>query len=342
MVASYSLPSRSTRGQRVAELVGEAADADAVFWGVNHEIWKEDNEESDDDSYEMEAEKADVFDSDFNDSESDDEDGSDDEKEAKRSQKKETAANSEKSKNKYKEPVKPPRKPPRASSSEPEDPKIKRQRLSDLGADRSRRETTQQKTSSTNEAWKKQSSEKLKLKTTPRTIKTVFNQKDLLLEALDTEETNAKWLKKQELLRDEKIESEKSSFTHLNTEQYIKFSSKRGCLNTITFTSADSMPPIFSKPMKPPVVELKLCAITGLPAKYKDPKTNMYYANVKAFKEIPSKMETSLASNSARNPGPSIPSSGSLKHLAVVVFQINALSKLKFYDDGQMMVLKCK
>ena len=41
----------------------------------------------------MEAEKADVFDSDFNDSESDGEDGSDDEMEAKRSQKKETAAN---------------------------------------------------------------------------------------------------------------------------------------------------------------------------------------------------------------------------------------------------------
>ena len=40
----YSLPSRSTRGQRVAELVGEAADADAAFWGVNNEIWKEDNE----------------------------------------------------------------------------------------------------------------------------------------------------------------------------------------------------------------------------------------------------------------------------------------------------------
>ena len=30
----------------------------------------------------------------------------------------------------------------------------------------------------------------------------------------------------------------------------------------------------------------QLCAITGLPAKYKDPKTNMYFANVKAFKEI--------------------------------------------------------
>lgn len=49
--------------------------------------------ESEDDSYEMEAEKADVFDSDFNDSETNDEDGSDDEKEAKRRQKKETAAN---------------------------------------------------------------------------------------------------------------------------------------------------------------------------------------------------------------------------------------------------------
>lgn len=86
--------------------------------------------------------------------------------------------------------VKPQRRPQRAHTTHDafeEDPKSKKQRLSDLGADRSRRETTQKKTSSTNEAWKKQSSEKLKVKTAPRTIKTVFNQKDLLFEALDTE-----------------------------------------------------------------------------------------------------------------------------------------------------------
>ena len=41
----------------------------------------------------MEAEKADLFDSDFNDSESDAEEGSGDEREAKRSQKKEAAGN---------------------------------------------------------------------------------------------------------------------------------------------------------------------------------------------------------------------------------------------------------
>ena len=104
-------------------------------------------------------------------------------------------------------------------------------------------------------------------------------------------------------MQDEKIESDRIAKS-TSSENFIKFSSKRGCFNTITFTSAESMPPIFSRP-KPPIVEPKVlfsfaemihfsdtvclfqfCAITGLPAKYKDPKTNMYYANVKAFKEI--------------------------------------------------------
>ena len=32
---------RSTRGIRISELVGEAAEADAEFWGLSNEIWKE-------------------------------------------------------------------------------------------------------------------------------------------------------------------------------------------------------------------------------------------------------------------------------------------------------------
>lgn len=57
----------------------------------------------------------------------------------------------------------------------------------DFGVDRSRRESTQLKTTETNEALLKQSKEKVKMKPVTRTIKTMFNQKDLLLEGLDTE-----------------------------------------------------------------------------------------------------------------------------------------------------------
>jgi vacuolar protein sorting-associated protein 72 len=64
---------RATRGKRMANLVGEAAEEDETFW--NHEIWQE--HESDAESYSTEEEKPDVFDSDFNESEDDDEDEDD-------------------------------------------------------------------------------------------------------------------------------------------------------------------------------------------------------------------------------------------------------------------------
>lgn len=74
---------RATRGTRMTALVGEAAEDDEAFWG--HGIWQEN--ESDNESYETEEEKPDVFDSDFNDSEDDGDDeeesGSDDEAPAK-------------------------------------------------------------------------------------------------------------------------------------------------------------------------------------------------------------------------------------------------------------------
>jgi hypothetical protein len=70
---------RATRGLRMAELVGQAADDDQQFW--NDDIWKEDEDDSDAESYDEEEEEAkpDEFDSDFNDSETEDEEESDDE-----------------------------------------------------------------------------------------------------------------------------------------------------------------------------------------------------------------------------------------------------------------------
>jgi hypothetical protein len=91
--------------------------------------------------------------------------------------------------------------------------------------------------------------------------------------------------------------------------------SKRGRYNTITFPELDSIPPFWKGLMdqkrtssakekkgstreKAPHASSsfasqglssgmpKLCYITQQPAKYRDPKTNLYYANVEAFREI--------------------------------------------------------
>ena len=64
---------RSTRGQRMTALVGEALDEDNAFYGA--EIWEE-GDDSDNSSFNSsdDEEKPDQFDSDFNDSEDDDED----------------------------------------------------------------------------------------------------------------------------------------------------------------------------------------------------------------------------------------------------------------------------
>ena len=63
----------------MAELVGEAADDDEQFW--NADIWNEDEDGSDAESFVEEEEevKPDEFDSDFNDTETEEESGSDDE-----------------------------------------------------------------------------------------------------------------------------------------------------------------------------------------------------------------------------------------------------------------------
>ena len=70
---------RATRGLRMAELVGEAADDDEQFW--NADIWNEDEDGSDAESFVEEEEevKPDEFDADFNDTETEEESGSDDE-----------------------------------------------------------------------------------------------------------------------------------------------------------------------------------------------------------------------------------------------------------------------
>ena len=71
---------RTTRGKRFTELIGEEADKDRSFW--EHATWNEEDDEnnSENESYtEIEEIKPDVFDSDFNDSEEEESDNEEEE-----------------------------------------------------------------------------------------------------------------------------------------------------------------------------------------------------------------------------------------------------------------------
>lgn len=75
---------------------------------------------------------------------------------------------------------------------------------------------------------------------------------------------------------------------------------KKQSRNFIMFSDEQTMRQIFpySRP-KPPDVTKKMCAITGLPAKYFDPITQRPYANMFAFKllrEMHSKKDRSMLS----------------------------------------------
>jgi hypothetical protein len=93
---------RATRGKRMSDLIGEALEEDEKFY--SSEIWAEVEEDSEDDSYEEEDIKPDVFDSDFNDTE--EEESSDDDEAVVRKTERSDITKGNKSSNKYIEPVK--------------------------------------------------------------------------------------------------------------------------------------------------------------------------------------------------------------------------------------------
>jgi hypothetical protein len=99
---------RATRGLRMNELVGEAADAE--FYSA--EIWQEaDSDDSDNDSFEEEEAKPDVFDSDFNESESSSDSEDDTNEKTIRRATAQRSVEEARQSNKYKEPAKKRKRP---------------------------------------------------------------------------------------------------------------------------------------------------------------------------------------------------------------------------------------
>jgi len=118
-----------------------------------------------------------------------------------------------------------------------------------------------------------------------------FTQEELLVEAATiTEPENELWIlaRKRERAQAE-IEFENSMISKKNSTFGCRFHSKRGYFNTLTFPSVDQMPEIFKRPhnsQKLIKTTKSLCAISGKPARYRDPKTGMPYHDLAAFKEL--------------------------------------------------------
>jgi YL1 nuclear protein/YL1 nuclear protein C-terminal domain len=123
-----------------------------------------------------------------------------------------------------------------------------------------------------------------------------FQQSDLLLEAVnDTEPNNERWLLGRKRIQAERELTNADKGDPSNTTYTEKFVSRRGYLNTINFVDMDRIPPILlqkktSLSKLPPKVPL--CAITGQPARYRDPKSGYGYYDLAAFRAIRARWET--------------------------------------------------
>lgn len=288
----------------MADLVGDAAEEDETFW--NHETWQEG---SDDDEFSEEEIKPDVFDSDFNDTE--DESDSDDDSEEEGTKKAERKAKSKatSASNKYKEPgsanVKPKAKNVSTGEKDTTATPAKRQRpqlqrasssasITSTDSPRSLRVTTKEKSDfaeSERKRLKAESDTKRLARPAQVVVRQEFTQKELLLEALETEEKNLQWLSGQRFIDDGR--SEEKAVKKTRTDGCIRKLSRRGTYDSITFTDADAMPSIFSLGTPDPPAKMR-CAITGAPAKYLDPLTGCHYASVEAFKALRARHKMSV------------------------------------------------
>jgi hypothetical protein len=99
-----------------------------------------------------------------------------------------------------------------------------------------------------------------------RQTKIQHKQKDLLAEGLDTEETNVKWLLAQSMVEDERARADKTEKKSAS-DGYIRFSSRRGTFNTITFSMVDDIPSILrgdGEPQEYPVKPVRVVVVFNI------------------------------------------------------------------------------
>ena len=143
-------------------------------------------------------------------------------------------------------------------------------------------------------------------KTSKRERKTVFTQEELLLEAAnDTEPANQRWLlARKRHMEDsmqggdggDKAHKQHHHYQHQHAKVIERYHSRRGALTVITFPEMDHVPAILSLSSKKRAANksashldetnIKVCAITGKRARYRDPATLLGYYDAAAYRQL--------------------------------------------------------
>jgi vacuolar protein sorting-associated protein 72 len=121
-----------------------------------------------------------------------------------------------------------------------------------------------------------------------------LTQEELLVQAAHTEVENRRSLELMLRMEDDrkKLTGPKAPYVG----KLIRYTSKLGQTNIMTFEQFDELPKEINS-IAPPPPKVELCVITGMRAKYRDPKTGKPYATLDAFKQIRAAAEAREAMN---------------------------------------------
>lgn len=274
--------SRITRGKRMTKLLDEETEEDELFW--NQDALKEDEN---DDNYQEEAEHADEFDSDFNEDEPEpDEEVENETDDRVRTKKRLIYPGKPSIKKKKKKKV-------LSKLGDSEDGKNSQESNvpeHNVVPDDIEEERIVRKSTRTSVIVRQAERDAIRaaLQATMKPIKRrkegeekKMTQEEMLLEAAQTEIINLRNLERV-LAREEEVKKRAVVHKTVYNGPQMQYISKNGC-SYLEFSKGLSFQSEIST-TSVPYPEKTLCAVTGLPAKYRDPITGIPYATKEAFK----------------------------------------------------------
>lgn len=276
--------SRITRGKRMNKLLDEEVEQDDHFW--NQDALKE---EENDVNYEEEAEVADEFDSDFDEDEPEpDEEVENDADDRPRTKKRLSYPGKTLAKKKKKKVLSNLERVTKDEKTSPESTVPENNEVpDDLEVERIVRKSTR---TSVIVRQAERDAIRAALQATMKPIKRKkegeekkMTQEEMLLEAAQTEIINLRNLERV-LAREEEVKKRAIVHKSVYSGPQIRYSSKNGC-SYLEFSKGLSFQSELSA-TSVPYPEKVVCAVTGLPAKYRDPKTGLPYATKEAFRII--------------------------------------------------------
>ncbi|KAF2306556.1 hypothetical protein GH714_019416 [Hevea brasiliensis] len=278
--------SRASRGKRMNKLLDEEIEEDELFW--NQDALKE---EENDTNYEEEPEVADEFDSDFD----DDEPEPDEEAENVADERQRNGLYFLESLQQRRKEEESPFKIDRASKDEKSAEQSTAPEQHDTPDD-GEGERIVRKSTRTSVIVRQAERDAIRaaLQATIKPIKRKkegeekrMTQEEMLLEAAQTEIMNLRNLERV-LAREEEVKKRAIVHKAVYSGPQIRYFSKDG-LSYLEFRGVSFQSEISTASV--PYPEKAVCAVTGLPAKYRDPETGLPYATKEAFKIIRQRLE---------------------------------------------------